>query len=392
MLGPTASSLELARECVWPWCPDAVRVDTSNPDAQFGSAGHEVIASLINGDALFFGELAKKYGLDPEKDGPRLKRICDGFNEKIRIKPGWRAEIAFAYDPDTDRGRELPLAGHRDYSAAGPSEFVGTADLVTMDIVGPMRARETLVEITDWKFGRRDNVTVPASNAQLRFLALAAARTFGVERARVRIGFVDDEGGVLFESSEMDSFEIEAVAAELVAIARRLRETSTPVPRAHCRRCPALVSCPETAAAMVKVAPAPDSSAFPVVADAAAITGPEHAAWLLHRLWAVQKAGEQVESALKKYADEHGGIVVRPGVVWSGKDIPIENIKLTPEAEQLVREVLPEAVKPTVSKKALEEAAHAKKLPIAKTVETVMGRLRVAGAVTKSVQRRYEER
>src|ERR1044071_3218576 len=190
MLGPTASEQELAKQCVYPWCAEAVRVDVSGPDAIFGTAGHEVIASQINAAApVDVSAIAKRFELGPDAI-EKLSRITVGFARNVRVRPGWRAEIAFAYDPDADRGRELPKASHRDYSAAGPNEFAGTVDIVTMD--------GDLVEITDWKFGRRENVKVPWSNPQLRFLALAAARTYGVERARVRIGFVDDDGGVLF--------------------------------------------------------------------------------------------------------------------------------------------------------------------------------------------------
>jgi hypothetical protein len=42
----------------------------------------------------------------------------------------WRAEVKFAYDLSTGRGRELGQGSDRDYSGAGPLELTGTADVV----------------------------------------------------------------------------------------------------------------------------------------------------------------------------------------------------------------------------------------------------------------------
>jgi hypothetical protein len=343
-----------------------------------------VLAAIIGGAVpVNVAAIGAVHALSPE-EVDRIGRVAAGFSKNVRVKPGWRAEIAFAYDPDTDRGRELPTKGHRDYGAAGPNEFAGTVDVVSMDL--------DLVEITDWKFGRRENVKVPGSNAQLRFLALAAARTYDVDRARVRIGFVDDDGGVLFESSDLDAFELDAIAAEMADLAARLRAPGAPEPEQLCKRCPAVTSCPATAKTIVDMVPASDAAAFPIVADPAAIAGPDHAAWLLHRARAVQKAAELVVNALEVYADKNGGIPVAPGIVWAGRDIKIERIESTPEAEALVKEVLPEAVKSAITKKSIEDAARARKLPIAQTSQTVLARLKVAGCIKTSVQRRYEER
>ena len=133
---PTASSLNLAAHCCYPWAPGVKWVDSSGPAARLGNAFHELAALAINKRiprtaVLDVAGVAESHRLTDDQT-ETLARMVAGWREwwVFGGEPGIRAEIAYAYDPMKDTARELPSSGvHRDYSQALPTEFVGTADV-----------------------------------------------------------------------------------------------------------------------------------------------------------------------------------------------------------------------------------------------------------------------
>lgn len=153
------------------------------------------------------------------------------------------AEVAFAWNALLDEGRELGRGVTRAaYSACGPDDFGGLADLVFLS--------GGVVTIFDWKFGHGD--LPPAHrNWQLRTLALLASRAYRVERARVAIVRVREDGTAYHDAAEFDAMDLEEAAIELGNLGERIQRTpgSLRYPQdlrrgGHCRYCPSFDWCP----------------------------------------------------------------------------------------------------------------------------------------------------
>ncbi len=153
----------------------------------------------------------------------------------------WRAEVAFAYDLATGKGRELGVGLGRDYGEMGPLEICGTADAVGRGPNGELA-------IADRKsFDPR--VKHAAHNAQLATLALAATRTLGLDECEVGIFHEVRKPDVV----RLDMFKLEGFHLELRGILERAAsararhragEALKVVPGDHCRYCDAFHNCP----------------------------------------------------------------------------------------------------------------------------------------------------
>lgn len=389
---PTASSLDLAHECCYAWAPGVKRNSTGGAAASLGTAFHALASHVINhrlapSVVIDINGEAKRQNLSEEQTDT-LHRMAAGWREWWAASSdadGARAEVAFAYNPTNDTARELPPSElHRDYSQAKPDEFTGTADVV---IVRPVAAA-----IIDWKCGQRRYVTVPKENRQLKLLALAAARAYDVDNVSVTLGFIDSEGGVQVETATFDAFELAAIAGEMCALAAKLAGNPEPQTGPHCTWCPAVASCPKSQLALAEIAPIPPPAPFQVVTDPVAITGPDHATWLLHRWRAVKAAAAVVESALQAYSDAHQGIATGDGATWRRSEVSVERINLDAKAKAALEQVLPNSIQFTTTKKAIRDAARDLKLPLKKTEDEVLALLRPLGAVRSSVTVKYEDK
>jgi hypothetical protein len=152
-------------------------------------------------------------------------------------------EVAFAWNALLDEGRELGRGTTREiYAACGPDDFAGTADLVFL--------ADGVVTIFDWKFGRGD--LPPAKrNWQLRTLALLACRAYDVDRARVAIVRIREDGTAWHDAAEFDAMDLEEISIDLSNLGERiargrgsLRYPSDLRRGGHCRYCPSFDFCP----------------------------------------------------------------------------------------------------------------------------------------------------
>lgn len=375
---PTASALHRAAYCLYPWSGIALPPSESSPAAAFGSAFHACAAFRITNGGTCITEAASGWKLTNEQ-----------YDRLVTMFAGWAAwwddmayaapvstEQAFAYNVDDDSCRLVDLAAPRDYSKFG-SEFFGTADLV-MRGVGPLT-------VTDWKTGDPANVERCLVNRQMRFLALCASRAYSVDNVVASIAFVDEDGSVTVDSNTFDVLDLANIAAEMRELQARLRGPIAPNPGQHCKWCPALSVCPSTQKAIEQVAPPEPPAEYKV---SVAIESPDHAAWLRHRLGVILEAASAVDAALKRYADDNGGIALANGKRYAGKDVSTEHVKLTDAAADILHEMLPAAMTATTSKTAIHKACGKDKDKEA----TVLAALREAGAVSVSTSRRYEER
>lgn len=230
----SASKLSLLQKCqLWPTLPHAD--DPPGEAALTGTALHAMIGAEISGEAPPTPPEgadvdAARTGFGAWRDWWRTSKQAADLGRL------WTAELPYAYDPATGEARELPTGGHRAYEGLRPGEIAGTADLVGRD--------GDAVVVGDWKGGRAEYVEPATTNPQLAFLALCAARTAGVARARVFLAFVRPEGLTL-DVAELDAMDLDGFEVELRAALDAI-PTAEPRTGAHCRFCPARAACPAT--------------------------------------------------------------------------------------------------------------------------------------------------
>lgn len=355
----TASRLELAEKCPGSFAHE--HVTTTNEAAKRGTAIHEYIASLLEGEG---------YLLMADRDGASLSKALDEQRLQEVARP----------DSDSDLYTEVALflsltsgvAGvlegdhHRDYSGA-PSEagtLMGTADAVSVE--------DSRVRVTDWKTGRGE-IPDPADNYQLRFLGLAAARAFSKDEAVVQIARIREDGSIEVRAATLTSGDLSATQRGLERIedgVHRSQEGS-PVYRtgSHCRFCPALPYCPALSGAAQAILEGPPEELTP-----------RRAAELWAQLQAVEAAAKRTREALAEY------VYTRPISTTGDKQLKVvETRRETVDASKAFAvlrtylqddDVMAEAV--SITKTSLSGALGKE------AQREVMAAFREAGAVTES--------
>lgn len=381
---PTASGLQLAHAC--PASQALPVVDTSWRSGELGRDKHEALAGLL---------ATPQATAHPEASASWVAGIDDPeFTDPLR---GSFSEAAFAWDVASGKGRLLGFNLGRNYDVA-PSEFAGAADYYRPEPGG--------VSVVDLKTGLGD-VPHPSRNAQLRFLALAAARWHGVESARVGILHAPEGQTPRWAWATLDAFELETVALELRTLAERIAKARRDVyedttPRLtvgeHCTYCPARHGCPARVAMAQRLAGEPEK----VVLDLKAMLTPETAALALARWQAARKALEEVGGALHAYASE-SPIPLGDGRVWGPRESKREVIDAEKAWPVLVEsygaEVARKAMSLDTSKtgvaRALAYVYEEKKQAGEKTtkkalLQTTLGALRLAGAIDTKTSKTFE--
>lgn len=306
---------------------------------------------------------------------------------------GAAPELAYGYTPSTGVARLIGSNVGRAYNAA-PGEFAGSADYVLV--------AEGLVTVVDLKTGMGD-VPHPARNAQLRFLALAAARWHGVESARVGILHAPDGRTPWWSWATLDAFELEAIAVELKTLAERIGYARNDVAKGktprlvvgeHCAYCPARFACPARVAMAQRLAGEPER----VVLDLKAMLTPESAALALARWKAATKALQEVGAALHAYASETP-IPLGDGRVWGPVVDEYEEIDADKAWEVLGAKygaaAAREAMTLKTSKAGIQRAAAVLKAKGGGTLKALSAEaleaLRAAGAVRMKKRTEFEE-
>lgn len=139
---------------------------------------------------------------------------------------GWRAEVAYGYDPQTGEGRILGYNIGREYEKHGkkPYEIAGSADIAVV-------SGETVI-VYDWKTGR---AVTDAVWPQMEWLCLMAARATGAWDAKAVVLHATDYGVVESVRAFTD--------VDLWGVAERMRvdvgaiEDAWPTPGLHCDAC-----------------------------------------------------------------------------------------------------------------------------------------------------------
>lgn len=385
----SGSKVSLAALCGFSARADVPAVErVERKDAEAGNEEHAFIAhTMRTGD-----------------DTPRSAKHAVWLAEwwALHSDEGWRPEVAFAFDPETGRGMELPSGEHRDYSACPDGWIPLTADAVRVD--------GRTVHVADWKAGFAAHVERAAGNLQLLAGAIAAASVARCNSARVSIAKIGDSD-VWVDEAELDAFDLEEGRATIEAIVRAV-PGAAPVAGPHCRGkfCDRFGQCPATENALAEVAPE-DVRRLRIVTSAGEIASPEHAAQLYAALRAATAKINAVWQALRFYTEEHGAIDVGGGTMWGPHASSREAIDLSTRAaiEALKVQLGPaweRAVTLDTSKAAIKRAAavvqatqkaepEGTRVAPVETIDGITTRtvnaLRAAGAVTKKTSTKHEE-
>jgi hypothetical protein len=212
----------------------------SSPAADAGNAFHSYAAALLAGAADALDRVPEEHreACAQHDRGDLAEAIMDasgalGGSPIPEVALHWFAPGNARVLAENSPGRSV-------YSGV-TGGYVGTADVLCRS--------DDMVTVLDWKTGRTP-VPPPARNWQLRGLAVAACRAYGVERARVAVATVRD-GSITVESATLDALDLDADEAALTALVAQAANPATEYREGdHCRYCPAQAACPAKAGAM----------------------------------------------------------------------------------------------------------------------------------------------
>jgi hypothetical protein len=287
------------------------------------------------------------------------------------IPDGSRSEVALAFDVSTRLGRIIGENIGRAYSGVGPYEIVGSCD--TVGIEGDA------VVVTDFKTGHND-VELAATNPQLAFYCLAAARALGKSRAIARIIYTKSRR---IDEAELDTFDLAAFAdrlerlhvrqAEMLAAKTRGDEISTRE-GAWCRYCPSVPYCGS------KVALIKQMAGMTVIGDAVT---PAVAASAYEQIVRVEQLVRDARKRLETYVDEQGPIDLGGGRMF-GRYVREGNERLSGDvAVTAIAAVVGESAK-EFEKVAIERKTT--KAAIERAAKAVGAKRGTAAAVVKKIR------
>lgn len=317
---PTASKLELVERC-----PGSVRlpvIQETGAPAAHGTVVHGYLAGVATvGPDAALATVPDDY-----------RAACEAIDLQAlpRLDPeACAVEVAFGYDLDLDLGREvgrlLPRA--EAYARLNDGEQGGTADLVALTA--------DAVIVLDYKTGRVQ-VTPPARNLQLGYLALAASRAYERDRAIVGLIHLREGEEPSFSRAELDALELEGVRDRLLAIRAAIQDPKAPLHRGEwCRYCSAFDACPAQHELIQVAASAP----LAVLNEAeVAISSPDGRAHA-YNVW------RQMELVTKRLGERIGAVAsYRPIDLGDGRRYGLAKGKETVADPAVVRRVLGEVL------------------------------------------------
>lgn len=296
------------------------------------------------------------------------------------VPPSPRVEVKLAYDVSTGVARVIGEGNDdRRYGDIAPFEIAGSCDLLGVE--------GDAVVVLDWKTGMRD-VEPAATNGQLRFYGLAAARALGKERAILRIVYTQTGR---CDEAEMDVFDMAAFATELRTLHGRVAHLRT-LPREQletregswCRHCASKSQCPSKNALLVQIA----SGGLAEIGDSTMT--PERARNACEQVLRIESLVADAKARLNAYVTTTGPIDLGDGRAY-GRYIRAGNERIDGHvALRVIREVCGELVDPfegeavevKVTKAGIKRAAKAVGAP--QLEKAVLGRVRALGGIANA--------
>ena len=224
MIRMTASGLARAEECIGSVV--LPQISEGGKWAATGSAVDRFVQTAKTRDkALALAEAPAE--LRPYLDALTLDRIPDGAEY----------QVAFAFNVITGEARCIPGRGEGYPDGFGDEWIFGTSDIVGV--------RDGRVIVIDLKWGSYTIGRDPATDLQLGFYAISAATIAGVDEAEVGFSRAGWDAVLRPDSAVLDSLDLAALRARIVAVWERARATSAPSLRVGewCGYCPARRNC-----------------------------------------------------------------------------------------------------------------------------------------------------
>lgn len=253
---------------------------------------------------------------------PEYRELCEAIElAELPISAEYQAEVALAYDVETEGVRHLGNNIGRNYGPRGPNEM-----FLSIDVLG---VTPELVHVGDYKTGRGP-ITPAARNWQLRVAALAACRWLGRSAVKVALVRLNEAGEARWEVASFDEWDLDSFAADLRVLAQRIAtekermaagEAARVVLGEHCKYCPAFVSCPAQTALVRRATEAPGEMAH----DIKALLTPETASRAFERIRLVQASIKEVWKALFAYAHDNP-IQLSDGTVFGPVEVSKEEL------------------------------------------------------------------
>jgi len=305
----SASKIDLARRCLWPFRRDA---GPQNASGFAAAAGH---------DEHGYIEHTLKTGDITPKSETHQRWLSEWYEEHGHIK--WQVEQPIAIIPSTGETRMGPQGwNHRDYSWSTWDHLVGTVDAWTVEN-GRLR-------IVDWKTGQAAHIHSPTKAGQMLFLGLAFARHLRSQGQRVDEVSLEyvlvNDSRLWIESGVATRSDLLAFHGELTELMEGADGDPQPVRGHWCKSmwCGYLGRCPATAGALTTLAP---DTTHPIALRPEDIASDEHAAWQYRLLQAAAKSLEEGMAAIKERA-KVTPIPLEDGMIYGPREKTRETVQI----------------------------------------------------------------
>lgn len=224
----SASKLALAHACSWSFRADAPQYPRpSGSAARIGTLVHKFAEGYVkrgqSADDLTIAGNAEEV--------TEAKALFSAPVRKFLDSTKWTAcEIGLRYDTRTDTTKIGPRRGEPDYDVIGTTEIPMTLDLVHFE--------DGLISVVDLKSGK-----LVDDREQLYGQAVAAARLYGADRARVAYAYARKTKCDPPKWEALDSDALDMHAGRLSRLMRRLPMVE-PVAGDYCWKCDSRPACP----------------------------------------------------------------------------------------------------------------------------------------------------
>lgn len=332
----TASRIDLARRCAWPFRADA---GPRNQGTSYAAAGHTEHAliehTLRTGDTTPRSETHRRwlrewYALDA--------------NRML-----WTVERPIAIDPTSGETRLGPKGwDHRDYAWAPTRFLVATPDAYALTTLADGRRA---VRVVDWKTGEATHVKDPRTAGQMQLLGLALVRHFHASCASLEYVLVNDRR-LWIEATLVERLDLALFCQELEALLALSHTDVQPVRGPHCKGqfCDYHGRCPATASDLADQVPAIRLSRWVPVLHSSEFESLEHvgAQWAL--IGAAEKRLAELKQATIMALKERGPAPLPGGGTVAMETFARESIDAT-TALPVLRELFGDAANEVVETK-----------------------------------------
>lgn len=342
----SGSKTELLLLCqYWARADVAIPEDITGQRGKDGTTTHALGEAFCNGIQVNVAAACAAKGGEMERvtklwqsAEPVYKQLKSAAAKGEGYSAVW-AEVPLVWNVASGLVREVRGTEHRDYGEVGPFDLPMTLDVLFRITDGA----EQVATVLDLKTGDADELPDEFRSGQLRSNGFAAARYYGVQRARVGYVVATDDGApATVEMAELDSLDLEIHAAKVLGALEAI-PNAQPSPGDQCDWCPARAVCPATLASMAKVAELPLADVESIAATS--ITTLDQAGKAFVRLKVIKDAVKAVENRIKEVVGK-GAAPTREG----------KAVRLAPKSrESFSKDRLAKGVAPEKAEEMLRE-------------------------------------